>query len=312
VPRRERKDRRVIAMNVADRVLPLKTAYTGVSCANCMETRDDLLKCSKCKRVSYCGRECQKADWKTKEHKHECQLLNSFKENYEVLVPGGTLLQKAAAFNGVVEHMMDQGIMPPAATKHWDRSKRFVEYARVCSVCSKSDFELPDDQRWVNCPTCKYGWCCSQEHFDEYKSKHTQEICSQYVRSMDICRFLWNHAKNCNEFFFYTPETGRSEPMERFPASWEEYFQIRCPEMCVFSQQGSLPAEFLPASTNELSQPLTCLYAMYMHEIDDFKDKVTLTVHVVGASFSYEIIPSCVGKKFCTVSRPSRHSAWSS
>ena len=31
-----------------------------------------LLKCSRCKRVRYCGRECQRAHWRAG-HKAECQ-----------------------------------------------------------------------------------------------------------------------------------------------------------------------------------------------------------------------------------------------
>ena len=33
------------------------------------------LKCSRCDAVQYCGRECQKKDWKV--HKHNCQDNNS-------------------------------------------------------------------------------------------------------------------------------------------------------------------------------------------------------------------------------------------
>ena len=32
--------------------------------------KDDVKKCSKCKKVSYCGKECQKKDWK--DHKRSC------------------------------------------------------------------------------------------------------------------------------------------------------------------------------------------------------------------------------------------------
>jgi hypothetical protein len=54
----------------------------------------------------------------------------------------------------------------------------------------------------------------------------------------------------------------RPEIMEQCPRNWDEYFWICCPDVYAFSQQDNLPPEFLPASTKELSQPLTCLYAM--------------------------------------------------
>ncbi|KAF1360784.1 hypothetical protein EJ07DRAFT_114520 [Lizonia empirigonia] len=39
-------------------------------CANCKKTAVGLRACSRCHTVQYCGRDCQKADWKT--HKKAC------------------------------------------------------------------------------------------------------------------------------------------------------------------------------------------------------------------------------------------------
>lgn len=184
--------------------------------------------------------------------------------------------------------------MPAAALEYWDRHRRFIQYARVCSVCRRNEYELGAEAQWVNCSTCKFGWCCSQNHFDQYQSQHTQEVCDAYVNSIAVSRFHWNHVEQYNETFISPPDTNRTEIMETFPSNWNEYFQIRHPVAYQASQQHQLPAEFLPAATYELSQPSTCLFAMYMHGIDEFKDKSTLTIHVVGASFTYEIVPSCV------------------
>lgn len=256
-----------------------------------MEAPDDLLRCGDCKLVRYCGRPCQKGDFKI--HRHECQLLQSFQELYPDLEPGGTLLRKVGTFRGVVENAMEEGTISQRGKEFWERTQKFLTHTRVCSVCGKNAFEL-DSAEWINCSTCKFGWCCSQKHFDEYKNKHSEEICDKYVQSVAVHKFLWSHAKNNNEEFLYAPETLRDEPMQQFPTNWDQYFQMRDPEYFQFSQEGRLPPEFLPASTQELSQPLTCLYAMYLHGIDRFKDETTLTVHVVGASPTYEICPSCV------------------
>ncbi len=40
------------------------------SCANCGEQAEKLLRCTRCKGVRYCGRECQKAHWS--QHKQHC------------------------------------------------------------------------------------------------------------------------------------------------------------------------------------------------------------------------------------------------
>ncbi|CAG2107503.1 unnamed protein product, partial [Medioppia subpectinata] len=43
-------------------------------CDNCLKRSDQLKRCSKCLRMYYCSKECQKNDWKY--HKNECPLLN--------------------------------------------------------------------------------------------------------------------------------------------------------------------------------------------------------------------------------------------
>ena len=40
------------------------------SCSNCFKF-GEFAKCSRCRKVCYCSRECQKAHWK--EHKKECK-----------------------------------------------------------------------------------------------------------------------------------------------------------------------------------------------------------------------------------------------
>lgn len=39
-------------------------------CATCIKISDNLSVCGKCKKVKYCGRDCQKKDWS--EHKLIC------------------------------------------------------------------------------------------------------------------------------------------------------------------------------------------------------------------------------------------------
>ena len=55
------------------------------SCANCVNyswTQPDdgssLLRCAKCKFISYCSKECQKERW-VKVHKHHCKYLAELK-----------------------------------------------------------------------------------------------------------------------------------------------------------------------------------------------------------------------------------------
>ena len=45
-------------------------AASAESCANCGKQGEGLKRCSRCKQASYCGAECQNADWKR--HKKKC------------------------------------------------------------------------------------------------------------------------------------------------------------------------------------------------------------------------------------------------
>lgn len=47
--------------------------HRGVRCDYCFSDPEKLFKCSKCKFVWYCGKNCQSSDWKI--HKQECKCL---------------------------------------------------------------------------------------------------------------------------------------------------------------------------------------------------------------------------------------------
>ena len=48
-----------------------KMLYNNETCSYCSQHSDILKKCSRCRLVQYCGRECQKKHWNT--HKSHCQ-----------------------------------------------------------------------------------------------------------------------------------------------------------------------------------------------------------------------------------------------
>jgi hypothetical protein len=55
-------------------------------CHYCNKTVEKLLKCSKCKRVKYCSKECQKAHWK--DHKKDCEAANNSSHDSQNQEPG--------------------------------------------------------------------------------------------------------------------------------------------------------------------------------------------------------------------------------
>lgn len=54
----------------ASLALSLQTLSLKASCSHCRNENQTLKKCAICKEASYCGVECQRADWK--EHKKTC------------------------------------------------------------------------------------------------------------------------------------------------------------------------------------------------------------------------------------------------
>lgn len=303
-------------LSIRDCLFPIKTAYTGVACANCMKeipavsaavnavaSHEGLLKCSQCKRAHYCSKECQRIDWKI--HKPECQLLQKIETKYYADLPGSTPYEKAYLLDRMIGAMISSGDVMPSVEDNLPRHQLFLQMTRVCSVCHKSEYDLSQDNKnrssysrvvdWVCCPRCTFGWCCSRRHWDEYQStqQHTDEICDTYRQSIACDKFCWNHTQKYNEIFFFAPDTVWDDIQKFFPKSWEEYFQVRAAQETEWAKQGRLPAMFLPAATAFLTLPVTTLHGMYEFGIGAFQDLTTITIHVVGASPELELsVPS--------------------
>ncbi|CAG2103049.1 unnamed protein product [Medioppia subpectinata] len=54
----------------------IQDKYKGEYCDNCLKPTDQLKRCSKCRQMYYCGKNCQTIDWSF--HKNECKV---FREN---------------------------------------------------------------------------------------------------------------------------------------------------------------------------------------------------------------------------------------
>ncbi|KAL3908447.1 MAG: hypothetical protein SGILL_008475 [Bacillariaceae sp.] len=251
----------------------------------------------------YCGRECQRIDWK--KHRVECHLLKGVKGEYNAL-PGAddNRLMKLHFF--LSKALMQLDSMDPETRKkeklptdaqlktfQKDRLLKFVTYSRVCSICLKNQFtDCSDEADWKCCDECNYGWCCSAEHWEQYKEHHTKEICDTYKKVTAMELFHYRHIKKFDAAFLETPTGSLSVLLDSFPNSWDSYFRLRFVERYP-SSLPMLPSEYYPAATRQLSQPATCLHAMYKYGISHFQDLTELTVHVVGAG-AYELPASCI------------------
>ncbi|CAG2102031.1 unnamed protein product [Medioppia subpectinata] len=61
--------------------------YKGEYCDNCLKPMDQLKRCSKCRQMYYCGKNCQTIDWSF--HKNECKVLRENRINgfHPIFIP---------------------------------------------------------------------------------------------------------------------------------------------------------------------------------------------------------------------------------
>lgn len=100
----------------------LKVVGKERPCRNCFQSGRDMQKCSRCKQIFYCSKECQVADWKR--HKKDCSRLQELKQERrerlgvteskirEKWLDRVALLLPVVAFQSLSEEEFDQ--QPPA------------------------------------------------------------------------------------------------------------------------------------------------------------------------------------------------------
>ncbi|CAF0972096.1 unnamed protein product [Rotaria magnacalcarata] len=60
----------------------LSSSSSSTYCSQCLNSANDLKRCSKCHRTSYCSISCQRKDWIY--HKHECSHLHTINDEYDL------------------------------------------------------------------------------------------------------------------------------------------------------------------------------------------------------------------------------------
>lgn len=258
--------------------------FYGLSCAYCSNESTNLKSCKQCRRAHYCNSDCQRQHWKI--HKPTCMFLKdvmnlvrdkpitSSKDRY-------TNLNYAMRVLNAGEEKILGGL--------WFMNDR------TCSICYKSPFHFQNKTKddWFNCLECNFGWCCSESHWDMYKSKHTQDICQRYQESTQDQMYIRRHRIEYKEEFIFSPSSVCSDIMQSFPTSWEEYYELRSP--LEYSSRNLLPRSFFPCSTRLGSQICTLVYGVeQMGLLPTFNTKQNMQLHVIGAASGFEWPPTCI------------------
>jgi hypothetical protein len=133
------------------------------------------------------------------------------------------------------------------------REERFLKFAmagRACSICLKNEFSEKDNLDWTCCPNCQFGWCCTKDHWNQYRDKHTREICNTYRASVAFRQFHHQHMARHNEVFLNLPEFPLASTLPAFSQTWDEYFALRFADKGNYrAMRAVLPPFFNPAST---------------------------------------------------------------
>src|ERR1700677_3648631 len=58
------------------------SSSSSIYCSQCLNLSNDLKRCSKCHRISYCSVSCQRKDWIY--HKYECLHLHEINDEYDL------------------------------------------------------------------------------------------------------------------------------------------------------------------------------------------------------------------------------------
>ncbi|KAI5116675.1 hypothetical protein M0805_003316 [Coniferiporia weirii] len=174
-----------------------KISYHGFACLNCGGCSEKLLRCSRCKRASYCGDICQKMDYP--EHKHFCRALVTIRSSAESILylPFGLdqsdaeslAVRKCAWTVDELEALLGG---PMTGTE-----RHLIIYEPRCAVCFRSDHDLqyasgPGGEHPVHreklmcCNECQSVFACSLEHRKIMEKIHTQpdEPGSRFSRCM--------------------------------------------------------------------------------------------------------------------------------
>ncbi|RUP24232.1 hypothetical protein BC936DRAFT_138937 [Jimgerdemannia flammicorona] len=271
-----------------------RLSIAGQACTTCKTPpppERSLLRCTRCKRAYYCSEDCARAHFP--HHKKLCRILAALLFNYIDEQP----CEDLAEWNRRVADRMVQ------LSNHLERRLDYQEqnlmlFEPRCHVCfvTALALELEISQDNVNprtlipCPKCRIIACCSEAHWDSYRSRH-DTVCDKYVLSVSCDNLLFKHDDIRWMQKEYVPVDGPGSYPPLPTGGWPSYFSWRqFPE--VLSDPEETATAYRTLLTDRLSQPLTILSALQLaQEPSALRALPTLTIHLAGAS-QHEILAS--------------------
>ncbi|KAJ7660904.1 hypothetical protein DFH06DRAFT_988531 [Mycena polygramma] len=271
-------------------------ALVGLICHYCFKgthVNVEVLKCSKCHRISYCDTECQKSDWES--HKVMCKALSKLEKNLVAASKLVSILPKEPTTD-VQQLRKLAGQQIDVYCDYLPGYHPFIMFLPVTRTDMVIRMEavlegttVDDTMRLIPCPECKLSLCCSREHWEIADRLH-HEPCHDLRDSPSQCylnKLAHGQSMIAASFFqdasghmAWLPDRIKHKWVSLEGQSWGGEFDD---ELCKIS--GKSDPLILGAISDTLTLPMTILYALSkLSDGDGWTQKQTLMVHIVGAS----------------------------
>ncbi|KAJ7354196.1 hypothetical protein DFH08DRAFT_854386 [Mycena albidolilacea] len=277
-------------------------AMIGLACRKCYKEEDvELSRCGGCRRISYCGMECQNADWKR--HKPICKALTSLEKNSAAAARLVSLLPKEPSsdlqeIRKLTDEQLDIYFIHLQRQTVVEHS--WIQHEPRCLVCTRTEMVMRMEtgdvtQRLIPCPRCMRSFCCSPAHWEAAHTLHHGPS-TDWRDGLSHCQmnmFVRMQARVDTKTslldrqgqLLWVPGRVKSRWVSLEGKTWEGEFDE---EICKsFGMPVTIPSSstFLISSASDtLSMPMAILYGLSkLNEDDGWTRKQKLTVHVLGA-----------------------------
>ncbi|KAJ7208543.1 hypothetical protein GGX14DRAFT_697972 [Mycena pura] len=285
-------------------------AVIGLACRRCYKEDVELSRCGGCRRISYCGPECQNADWKR--HKPMCKALTSLEKNPAAAARLVSLLPKKPSsdlqeLRKLTDEQVD--IYFTYLPRETVVGHSWIQREPRCLVCTRTEMVMRMEtgdvtQRLIPCPHCMRSFCCSPAHWEAAHTLHhgpstdwrdglSHCQMNMFVRLQDKVDTK-NSLLDRRGQLTWVPGRVKSRWVSLEGKTWEGEFDEEIRKS--YGMPATIPSSstFLISSASDtLSMPMTILYGLSkLNEDDGWTRKQKLTIHVLGANIR-EV--SCVG-----------------
>ncbi|KAJ6474577.1 hypothetical protein DFH09DRAFT_461466, partial [Mycena vulgaris] len=292
-----------------ERVPPLP-ARLGLACYKCFKEDDvRLSRCSACHRIAYCSPGCQMSDWKL--HKPMCKALSAIETSNPLAVATlfFSLPSEPTTDLNVLHNMTEahgSNIMslcvrslkrPPTLAE-----RNLIVFEPRCMVCTRTDqlIRMEGAKNGTTsealahlqpCTQCNLSFCCSPAHWVAARALH-HGPCEDGHDGLSHCEMnrevrgdLMFDAMLAHEEagpFLWAPNRIKATWTSVKGISWDAELgqEMRA---AINIPEARPTAPWVRAASNNLSMPMTILYALERLNVDvAWTRKHTLTVHILG------------------------------